>query len=251
MVVAALAAAAAAAEPWDFSSGPPATLPALHRYEAPVFPEKLRPTTVTAGYATVIFTVKADGRIEDAVALEASDPAFVDATLDALMKWRLADARSTTVPRREIIQFDYRRSGTVASLSHRDAIKSVFAAVDDASPRVRTLEWEQMKHAPRRVAGSMPMYPEKLRSQPVRGHAMVDFVIDSAGRVRVPTVADSSSAEFGEAALAAVREWRFEPPQDEGAAVHVRVIRSFSFGSGVARQSRSDTAETERVAQNP
>lgn len=251
-MMAMLAAGAVWAEPWDFSSGPPANLPALSRYEAPVFPARLRPTTVTSGYATVVFTVKADGRVEDAVGLEASDPAFVESTLDALMNWRLAAAPSTTVPRREIVQFDYRRSGTVASLSHGDAIKSVFAATGDSTPAVRTLEWERMDRTPRRIAGSMPAYPETLRSRPVRGHAMIDFIIDATGRVRVPTIADSSAAEFGEAALAAVRAWRFEPPQEDGVAVNVRAIRSFSFGGGVARQGEARApADSERIAQNP
>src|SRR3954462_5804857 len=77
-----LMAGLALAEPWDFSEGLPASLPALSRYEAPVFPQRLRPTTVTSGYATMIFTVRPDGNIEDAMALEASDPAFIETTIE-------------------------------------------------------------------------------------------------------------------------------------------------------------------------
>lgn len=244
-----LSAGCAIAEPWDFSEGPPQSLPALSRYEAPVFPQRLRPTTVTAGYATMIFTVKPDGGVDDAMALEASDPAFVEATIEALQRWRLAAAQSDTAPRREVIQFDYRRTGTVASLTQSDASKAAFIAAQALTPAIRTMTWEEMDDEPARISGAMPAYPQSLRTYPVRGHATVDFVIDAEGRVRVSTVLAASAPEFGEAALTAVRQWRFEPTQQHGAAVNVHVRRSFTFGNATAK--RPAPVENERIAQNP
>lgn len=239
----------ARAQLWDFSNGPPDSLPALTRYEAPVFPASLRTTGVTDGYATLAFTIDDAGQVEDAVGLEASDPAFVDATLDALLSWRFAKTYSPTVPRREVIQFDYRRSGTVASLSQRDASKAAFAAASLSTPLVRTVTWEELKDQPARVKGPMPSYPEQLRSKPVPGHALVDFVIDTEGKVRVPTVTNSSAPEFGHAALAAIKQWRFEPPTVDGRSVNVHVTRSFSFGR--ARKSEVLPPPDERIVQNP
>ncbi|HKE96243.1 MAG TPA: energy transducer TonB [Povalibacter sp.] len=246
ILVAIASAASAAAEPWDFSAGPPAALPALTRYEAPVFPATLRATPVTDGYATVIFTVREDGHIDDALALEASDPAFADATLDAVSQWRLATAHSTTLPRREMIQFDYRRSGTIASLSHSEASKAAFMAAAVRVPAIRTLEWEVLDDTPRRIAGVMPMYPEQLRARPLRGYATVDFVIDSTGNVRVATVTGSTAPEFADAALAAVKQWRFEPPRQDGNSVNVRSVRSFTFGPLATRDR-----DTAKIARNP
>lgn len=242
----------AGAAPWDFDNGPPHGLPELSRYEAPAFPPQLRATTVTAGYATIIFTVKPDGRIEDAMALEASDPAFVETTLEALERWRLASARGNTTPRREVIQFDYRRTGTIASLSQNDASKAAFTTAPAPAPSIRTLTWQELDHTPRRLAGAMPEYPASLRAARTSGHATLDFVVDSDGKVRVPTVVESSAEEFGAAALDAVKRWRFEPPRSDGVAVNVHVLRSFSFGGAGARPSaESRPIETDRIAQNP
>ena len=244
--------AAAPAAPWDFSEGPPSSLPALSRYEAPVFPERLRASTITSGYATMIFTVKPDGNIEDALALEASDPAFAETTIEALQRWRLAAAHTDTVPRREVIQFDYRRTGTVASLSQSDASKAAFTATRAMTPAIRTLTWEELDDEPRQLAGALPVYPATLRDKPVRGHATLDFIIDSTGKVRVSTVIDASSPEFGLAALEAVKHWSFEAPRQDGVAVNVHAIRSFTFGRAVAKRSEAaSAANAGRIAQTP
>jgi TonB family protein len=247
-----LMAGLALAEPWDFSEGPPASLPALSRYEAPVFPQRLRPTTVTSGYATMIFTVRPDGNIEDAMALEASDPAFIETTIEALQRWRLAAAHSDTVPRREVIQFDYRRTGTIASLTHSDASKAAWIAAEALTPSIRTMAWEELDDEPERVSGSMPAYPQSLRANPVQGYATIDFVIDVAGAVRVPTVLNASSPEFGDATLTAVRQWRFDPPRQDGTAVNAHVMRSFTFGNALAKrhEERAD-ADAEQIVRNP
>lgn len=220
--------------PFDFANGPPPQLPALTRYEPPAFPASLRLTSITDGYATMMFTVDAEGEVGDAVALEASHPAFVDAVRDALFRWRFQFVESSTVPRREVIQFEFKRTGTISSLSQRDATKSFFPQTETAQTApIRSIEWGALEAPPERIVMTTPVYPQALRLQRIKGYAIVSFVIDATGRVRVPVVTGASEAQFGEAALSAVREWRFEPPSHEGGAVHVLVERSFTFGAGL------------------
>jgi TonB family protein len=218
--------------PLDLHGGPPPQLPALMRYEPPAFPESLRLTTIRDGYATMMFTVGGDGRVEDAVGLEASHPAFIDAMRETLSKWRFQSAAGATTPRREVFRFDFRRTGIVTSMSHGDAGKSFFPETPAAHERpLRTLEWSQLTQPPQRITTATPKYPAALRKQSVAGFAVVSFVIDIAGAVRVPVVVMATEPLFGGAALEAVKQWRFAMPRESDEPVNVRVERSFEFGN--------------------
>jgi TonB family protein len=215
--------------PLDVGETPPRGLPPLSRYQAPEFPSTLRITSVTDGYATMLFTIDASGEVEDSVAIAASHPAFVAAVREALANWRFKPAESATDPRRELIQFQFKRTGMIGSLNQREATEGFFPH-DDAWPAIRTVEWEDLQSTPERIVASMPAYPQALRAQPVRGYASVSFVIDAEGEVRVPVIIEASEPEFGNAALAAVKRWRFAPPVQDDHPVNVTVTRSFRFG---------------------
>jgi TonB family protein len=72
---------------------------------------------------------------------------------------------------------------------------------------------------PKLFAGPTPEYPAKLRKARTEGRAMVTLRIDEHGRVRDPELKEASVPEFGEAALAAVRLWRFLPRVKNGRPV--------------------------------
>ena len=212
--------------PLDSLAAPPG-LPPLTAYEPLRFPDSLRLTSVADGYALMMFTIRPEGEVDDAVAIEASHPAFVDVVKDGLSKWRFEAAAA---PRRELIQFDFRRTGMVASLSQRDASKSFFPDPAQSEPVIRTVEWDEMQQQPKRTVSVLPAYPRGASAESSRGFAVVNCIIDSTGAVRVPVVTEASDPRFGEAALKAVRQWRFVPPTQEGRAVNVRMTRSFNFG---------------------
>jgi len=214
----------------DSGSAVPAGLPPLTGFQPMPFPESLRLTSVADGYALVMFTVGRDGAVDDAVAIEASHPAFVGVVQEGLASWRFEAMDSKTTPRRELIQFDFRRTGQVASVSHRDAAKGFFPSSAQTTPAIRTVEWDQLSQPPQRTVSVMPVYPQGLGGSP-RGFAVVNYIIDSTGAVRVPAVIEASDARFGEEVLKAVRQWRFAAPMHEGQPVNVRMTRSFNFGA--------------------
>jgi len=75
-----------------------------------------------------------------------------------------------------------------------------------------------------------PEYPEALKSQGrPAGQATVDFIIDREGRCRLPRTVSASAPEFGWAAVAAVSQWVFAPPQRGGQPTDVRVRIPFEF----------------------
>jgi TonB family protein len=192
---------------------------AFRRYAAPQFPYQLRPTGVTSGYSVVAVTIDADGRVEDAVAIEATDTAFVAAVLEVTPDWIFEDAPSPTEPRREVMHFQFRRTGVVSQLTHREGAESMFVESEDRFAKIRLVAWDELDEEPTRVAGEQPVTASG-RATPA-GAVTLSFVIDETGRVRVPVVTGASDPALGEAALAAVEEWRFSPPRQRGQPVLV------------------------------
>jgi protein TonB len=55
------------------------------------------------------------------------------------------------------------------------------------------------------------------------------FVVDEGGRVENPIVQNSSDPQFEAAALAAIRQWKFEPGKRGGKPVRFRMRQPFTF----------------------
>jgi len=57
----------------------------------------------------------------------------------------------------------------------------------------------------------------------------VYFYIDEKGAVRMPAVDASANPYLSDIAVAAVREWRFEPPTSRGKPVLIAASQEFNF----------------------
>jgi protein TonB len=74
---------------------------------------------------------------------------------------------------------------------------------------------------PRKVYDVAAIYPESMRPSGVTGTVILEVIIERDGKVRSAKVLRSSAAAFGEAAVDAVKQWRYEPVQLNGAAVPI------------------------------
>ena len=83
---------------------------------------------------------------------------------------------------------------------------------------------------PMLLSGAAPIYPSAALRAGIEGRAIVAFDIDASG-TPVNLVLESATApEFGEAAVAAIRAWRFQPAVLRGESVEHRNFRqSFPF----------------------
>lgn len=68
-----------------------------------------------------------------------------------------------------------------------------------------------------------PEYPPELRKSGVRGLALVQLLITAKGAVQEAVLQNATAPVFGEAAVAAVRQWRFLPKVESGRPVDFRV----------------------------
>lgn len=87
---------------------------------------------------------------------------------------------------------------------------------------------------PKVLKQTRPDYPMALRRAGLRGEVVLDFEVDTDGRVRNPVVVTSNSPAFDEPAITALRQWTFQPAQQNGKPVKakLRVPIIFELGGG-------------------
>jgi len=81
----------------------------------------------------------------------------------------------------------------------------------------------KLDHTPRPTLQIAPDYPLDARRESRTGAVTVEFVVDETGRVVAPHIVETSDRVFNEAALRAVRQWRFEPGTVGGELVRFRM----------------------------
>jgi protein TonB len=81
---------------------------------------------------------------------------------------------------------------------------------------------------PTKIKDVKPEYPAEARANGVQGVVIAELLIDADGRV-VDAVTVRSLAAFDEAALSAVKQWRFMPTLMNGVAVPVVMTVTVNF----------------------
>ncbi|MCH9647478.1 MAG: energy transducer TonB [Deltaproteobacteria bacterium] len=82
---------------------------------------------------------------------------------------------------------------------------------------------------PRAIFKDPPQYTEEARKEGVEGLVILQAVIDKAGEVREVKILKSLSNSLDEAAVDAIRQWRFEPATLDGVAVDVYYNLTINF----------------------
>lgn len=105
------------------------------------------------------------------------------------------------------------------------------ASANKAGYEPRALDRPPRLRSPRR-----PVYPPELKQAGVGGSVVVDFVVDSTGKVHSGYVIESSRREFEAPAVQAVSQWEFDPGQHGGRSVntHMQVPIVFTPEKGEA-----------------
>jgi TonB family protein len=74
-----------------------------------------------------------------------------------------------------------------------------------------------------------PEYSEGARQLKLQGTVIVSLIVDPSGSVRDPQIAVPAGAGLDDQAIAAVRRWKFQPAQKDGAAVPVALSVEVDF----------------------
>jgi len=86
-----------------------------------------------------------------------------------------------------------------------------------------------LDNPPRAKMQVAPVYPASLRQAGIEGTAMVEFEVDSSGKVTSARAVQSTHREFEDAAVRAVLKWSFEPGRYHGKAVRFRMAVPIGF----------------------
>lgn len=220
-----------------FAAEPRPTLQPAHA-PAPLYPLALANEPVNYGSAWIGCTVDDDGRVIETWILRASHPAFGEAAEDALRAWRYAPRAEPAPgagpaaapwPRSEVVRFDFGRPGNVTSFPAVDSVKGIFPYPPEAGAGPAELPLLPPRSL-KRLAGPSPRPPAGAPP----GRVLVEFVVDEAGRVRLPVALEADHPALARATVEALRGWRFEPPTERPEAPGVRLRWAFRFGPAPA-----------------
>ena len=81
----------------------------------------------------------------------------------------------------------------------------------------------ELDRHPEPVVQVAPTFPFNLKRDSIEGRVIVDFVVDTEGRVLGATAVESSHPGFEEAAVTGVTRWKFRPGQRNGRPVNTRM----------------------------
>jgi TonB family protein len=171
---------------------------------------------VTATKAATV-TVHGRGDTSDGVATAAM-PAVesaVASAVTAIRDWRF-EAPSRT-PASVLVRVRFAAEPRVAMVTGVTPVRGYVAK--------RVLRVSQ---PPKKIVNVPPVYPQEAQDAKVTGVVVVDMILDGDGSVHEAWVTQSVPM-LDQAALDAVRQWKFEPTLLNGAPVPVRITVSVNF----------------------
>lgn len=128
-------------------------------------------------------------------------------------------------PLKKLAQFYLRRATELAEVANRQAATSPSGQPGQPDNNGVFRVGESIKPPTRK---GVPRMPEAASAAGVQGVVIVEVVVDENGAVTQPRILRSIPL-LDDAALEAVREWRFEPTIVDGRAVPVRMTLTVQF----------------------
>ena len=195
------------------------------------FPLKLRASPIMDGEATVAINIDSNGQLIECLVTGYSRKEFADTAVEALHRWRYEPARlnGEAWPSVQELHFDFSRTGVVIDLTGLDAIGNRIEQLVQARYAYRAFTLRELDRIPTPIEVVSPTAPPLSPGESKRT-ILVDFYIDEEGRVRLPAVKRVEANDvYAASAMAAVKQWRFEPPLCNGRPVLVHTQQPFDF----------------------
>ncbi len=199
----------------------------------PQYPSIMTFEGVTRGRAVIAVSIDAEGRVQETLPLAYSNAHFARASEEALKDWRFTPARQDgqPVPVQMELRFDYVAEGAVITTNITDHyLYDRFETLSGKWLVYQPGASADLDRAPVRISGDAPKYATAAAKDGVQGKVRVRFYIDEKGDVRQPAVSAEAHPYLAEQAVAAVRDWKFEPVTAHGKPVLVLAEQEFDFG---------------------
>jgi protein TonB len=128
------------------------------------------------------------------------------------------------------ILFQFETKGVVVTTGISDFIEGRVAQILGTRFVYQPCTLAELDRIPAPIVTVKPQYPAELAAKGVKGDVTVEFYIDEAGMIRVPAVSVNDDSRLCALAVAALRQWKFEPPTRNGHPVLVKASQVFKFG---------------------
>lgn len=193
-----------------------------------VYPVSMTAEGVYSGEVSVVIGIDAEGKLSDWLITGYTRRAFAEAAAAAIQRWIYSPARVGGHRRasRASILFEFRNQGVVVQTLPGALVRQALSSILESHYEYRPCLLRELDRIPTPIHVVPPA--AKLEGSP--RSVTVEFYIDEQGRVRLPAV-DRESADdlLAAAAVAAVEQWRFEPPLRKGRPVLVYAHQEFTF----------------------
>jgi TonB family protein len=221
---------------------PPPNAPRPIEKVNPDYPEEALPYGPVAR-VTVRLTIDLGGNVTDAKGVdwrltidkEISDPnywaskpqrPFVDAAEQAALRWRFAPLEKDTLRSIDIV-FNFRNEPDKApDLMALRSKMTPATTIDEPGRKVVRVGGGVMM--PRKIRDVRPEFPAEAKAAGMQGVVVIEVRIGTDGSVLDAKILQSVPV-FDNAALTAVRQWKFEPPLLNGAPVDVVTTVTVNF----------------------
>lgn len=205
----------------------------LTRFAEPVFPDAARLDGFSTGHVTVAVKHNAQGEPTDILVIAATHPKMAEAAVEAVREWRFTPTDDPADLAAHTMRIGFKMQGVVVFPFGKNHVEDPEAQARfiKLSEPVKVPRVQALARPPKALVQPMPQYPAALAPRQVEGTAAVRFYVDEEGRVRLPELIEATTPEFAEAALAAVAQWRYEPPQEGGRRIVATDLWTFKFAA--------------------
>lgn len=196
------------------------------------YPAQLSDRIIDAGEAQVMLHISPEGKLVDWFVVGFSHPLFAKAVLDSLPGWQFQPGRrgERSVDARMELKVSFVGAGAV-NFVHNDMEtgnrRKLYVGEEAVWKQV--CKKDELDRPLELAVETAPMPPEQLGAGDKGGKVVVDYFIDTDGRVRMPIVITSDDEGFTRSVLIALSDWRYEVPTRGGFPVLVRECREFTF----------------------
>ncbi len=184
------------------------------------------------GWTKVYVGVDDQGNLLDALVIGYSHPDFGKSALEALHRWKFIPASINGKPSTSTVRINFTFNHTTTTTQIQTVgIVDIIENNNVKFQRDHSLIYslDKLDRIPTPIHIVPPEHPERDIRRYAGRKIEVDFFIDETGKVRLPTLIFPESKEIVERTIAAVKQWRFEPPTYEGKAVITSVRQEFVF----------------------
>lgn len=191
------------------------------------FPPGLSGRGISQGVVRAVLNVNADGRLVDFLVTGYTHRELALELAALLPEW---DYKPATIGRDPInarfeMKFTFTDQGSIVSVEQFDHPALQPRMLEEKLISALTLP-PQLDRPLAPVHVVQPRHPGGTQGG---GTAVLEFFVDPEGKPRLAAVASMTHEAFGQAAVAALAQWRFAPPTHRGQPTTVRVMQEFVF----------------------